>query len=352
MTTINKKLCFFLYSLEESNGTERAVVNLVNNLVNDDFDISIISLLKQNRSCDFYIDPRVKLKDLDIIEKNKIQVYFEFFFRMFKIGYFNYFIGTLVYINIILSFFSKVKKIKVIACEHVPYYHPNKIIIKIRRYMYKSTYKIVCLNECEAIHFRKYFHNVVIIPNTINIRYKKTKIEHNIILCVSRFSHEKGIDLLLNILSDFYKNKSNLIYQTHIIGDGPLFNEIKNNLYLSGFEKNIKLLGRISNVEEYYKLSDVVVVPSRYEGFGLVIAEAMSFGVPVVSFNVPTGPKYIINDGVNGYLIPPFDISLFSEKLSLLLNNKEQLSKFSKNTKFSLNKFSSLNVVILWKNIL
>jgi glycosyltransferase involved in cell wall biosynthesis len=76
-------------------------------------------------------------------------------------------------------------------------------------------------------------------------------------------------------------------------------------------------------VKEEYLSSSIFVLPSRFEGFGLVIIEAMSCGLPVISFDCENGPRNIISDGENGFLVRPFDINDFADRVVQLIQDED-----------------------------
>ena len=76
------------------------------------------------------------------------------------------------------------------------------------------------------------------------------------------------------------------------------------------------------SVEEGYLRSSILVQPSRTEGFGLVIVEAMACGLPVIAFDCENGPRSILADGEEGYLIPAFDVELFADRLKRLMSDE------------------------------
>ena len=92
---------------------------------------------------------------------------------------------------------------------------------------------------------------------------------------------------------------------------------------LSIDKKRCHLNSSVVDVNEVYLKSSILVQPSRTEGFGLVILEAMAYGLPVISFDCENGPRSIISDGENGFLIPPFDVDLFSVRLVQLMNDED-----------------------------
>lgn len=157
-----------------------------------------------------------------------------------------------------------------------------------------------------------------------NIR-KSYKLENsNIVLFVGALDkahYFKGVEYLLIAFSKIESNSMYLI----VIGDGDLRDYYKKLSEKLGIAERILFVGRISEDElsKYYALSDLVVLPSiaRGEAFGLVLLEAMASGKPVIASNLP-GVRTVIDDSVNGYLVPPKDVEELASKISFLLENK------------------------------
>jgi glycosyltransferase involved in cell wall biosynthesis len=126
------------------------------------------------------------------------------------------------------------------------------------------------------------------------------------ILFVGRFDRQKGVDVLLRAVSEL----KDQVFAC-IVGDS-----VVDNLPVASDAENVRLCGWLSpaQLEAYYQSADVVVIPSRWEGFGLVAAEAMRAGLPVIASNVG-GLTEIVDDGVTGILIPTDDEKVLVQTL-------------------------------------
>lgn len=140
---------------------------------------------------------------------------------------------------------------------------------------------------------------------------------------VARLSREKGIDILLEAFALMHKNYQQT--QLLIVGDGSQIDELKTLAQRLEISEAITWTGLLSWQEAIgcLGLMDVVVVPSRFEGFGLTAAEAMACGKAVVASRVG-GLEEIIKDDVNGMLVQPEDSSSFYHVMTTLLRNKER----------------------------
>lgn len=98
-----------------------------------------------------------------------------------------------------------------------------------------------------------------------------------------------------------------------IIGDGPERDALRRQIEDAGLERQVSLLPATANVADYYRQASLYLMTSRYEGLPMVLIEAMSFGLPLVAYDCKTGPAELIDDGVNGYLVPDDDAAAFSE---------------------------------------
>jgi glycosyltransferase involved in cell wall biosynthesis len=135
--------------------------------------------------------------------------------------------------------------------------------------------------------------------------------------------NQKGLDILLKAMPHILKEHDVVL---NIIGDGPLLEYYKRLSKELAIDKHVRFLGFIeySKMPEYYSASDLFVFPSRRESFGLVLAEAMASGLPVVSTNVTAIPE-VIKDGETGILVPPNDPEKFAKAVNSLLNDPQRM---------------------------
>ncbi len=112
-----------------------------------------------------------------------------------------------------------------------------------------------------------------------------------------------------------------------------------------------RLHGVLSDVKKEYPNASLLVLPSRTEGFGLVLLEAMAFGVPVVAFDCGSGPSSIISDGDNGFLVRPFDIKGFAEKMMQLMENGGLRRTMGSNGVQKAQQYSIDKIGLQWKQL-
>ena len=143
-------------------------------------------------------------------------------------------------------------------------------------------------------------------------------------------------------------NKTSDQYQSKTAKKEPY----KKQMVELGIDPNrYHLYGPISDVKKEYLSSSVFVLPSRFEGFGLVIIEAMACGVPVVAFDCENGPRSIIADGETGFLIPPFDINAFAEKVMLLISDIELRKQVGMNAQEAACQYDIDRIGKQWKHL-
>ncbi len=154
--------------------------------------------------------------------------------------------------------------------------------------------------------------------------YKRTNNE--IILgSAGRLSKQKGQKYLIDIAKKL-KSK-NINFKILIAGEGELNNELRSYAKKLKVENEVVFLGFVENIKSFMNSIDIFLLTSLWEGFGYVIVEAMACNKPVVAFNVSSNPE-IITDNETGFLINNFDIDKFTDKIELLINNKELREKF------------------------
>ena len=115
--------------------------------------------------------------------------------------------------------------------------------------------------------------------------------------------------------------------------------KLKAQLSEMGTSTNIELAGTQKDVESYLLKSKIFAFTSSSEGFPNVVGEAMSAGLPVISYDCVAGPSDMIEDGVNGYLVPVFDDELFKQRLLELMDDEEKREKMGQKAKESIRRF-------------
>ena len=145
-------------------------------------------------------------------------------------------------------------------------------------------------------------NNVVTIPDPLSLSPTTiSPLTEKRVVAIARYSHEKGIDLLLKAWSVVEKQISDWRLDVYGDGDRTPYEQLIDDLKIN--RKSCQLHGRTDDVEKEYCNSSIFVLSSRFEGFGMVLTEAMACGLPVVSFDCPWGPRSIITNGEDGLLV-------------------------------------------------
>lgn len=143
-----------------------------------------------------------------------------------------------------------------------------------------------------------------------------------------RLVEQKGQHFLIDIAEKLKAN--GVSFKIKIAGDGPLFNELSEKIKAKNLTNEIELLGFVEDMKNFMKNIDVFVSTALWEGFGFVLAEAMTQQKPVLAFNLSSNPE-LVKDGENGYLIEPENTTQFTEKLAGLISNAELRETMGKN---------------------
>lgn len=179
--------------------------------------------------------------------------------------------------------------------------------------------KMVVLTD-SALNDWPELDNVVKIPDALPFKIDgKSDLSAKRVISIGRYAYDKGNDLLLQAWKIIEKRF--LDWTLDIYGNGDKEPYQKQMVDLGIEPDRCRLYGPISDVKKEYLSSSVFILPSRFEGFGLVIIEAMACGVPVVAFDCENGPRSIIADGETGFLIPPFDVKALAEKVMRLISD-------------------------------
>jgi len=174
--------------------------------------------------------------------------------------------------------------------------------------------------------------------------------KEKMVLAVGRLSYQKGFDMLLDI---WYQTKCRDDgWKLVIIGQGELLEQLETKKEFLGISSSVEILPANPQIESLYARSSLYVMSSRWEGLPLVLIESTSAGLPIVSFDCETGPRDIVKNGYNGYLVECFNLSDFASIIDKLCEDKELMRKMSDNSRVKSLEFNLESIIKQWNNIL
>ena len=352
------KISIVVADITFKGGIERVTCNLANDFL-ENYEVEIISFFKSNENINYNLKDQIKVKYItDKIYEGKpgsMKRLIKFIKVFFKINFYlkkqeiNFIISQGMPVALILFPLNFMKK-KVIACEHVHYDYYNKIIKWLRNRLYKYYHKVVVLTSKDKEKFERKLNNVKCIPNYISkISKKKSLLNNKVIISVGRLEEQKGYDILIDICSNILPNYPE--WKLKIFGEGNLKKELENQIIQKKIEKQILLMGTTNEIEKEYLKSDIYVMSSRFEGMPMVLLEAQSYGLPIVSFNCPNGPSDIVENEVNGYLVENFNQKQMEEKIEMLVKNENIKWSMGENGRKSIENFSKEKILEKWQSL-
>lgn len=223
----------------------------------------------------------------------------------------------------------------------------------LRQFLYPRAERVAFLtDEARQQMAPRIRRHSVVIPNPVSVEYKSSSVQgqNRQVIGMGRFTREKGFDLLISAfaaLTSIHPEWNLVIY-----GDGPLRNELAAQVESLGLADRVRLPGRTKTPGEAMRAADIFVLASRREGFGMVLCEAMACGVPVVSFDCPSGPRTIIRDGIDGILVPPQDVASLTAVLDRLIRSPDERARLGAAAPAVLERFGTPAVIHAWDLLL
>ena len=196
----------------------------------------------------------------------------------------------------------------------------------LMRASYPALDAVVTLTEDDAEQYRALLPSTYVeaIPNAVpeGRSHQTTDVIHaSTVVAAGRLTAQKGFDLLIRAWA--VASRDNPGWRLHIHGTGPDRRLLRNLIVELGVEERTTLMGHTDDMSSVFTSAGLFVLSSRYEGFPMVMLEAMSHGLPIVAFDCPTGPAELVEDGVTGRLVSPGATAELATTMSDLLRQPE-----------------------------
>lgn len=190
----------------------------------------------------------------------------------------------------------------------------------------------------------------VVIPNPLPVFPDEAQPRKKPqILCVGTLSHNKGQDLLIEAWARIAARHPEWSVQVYGYGDPAPWIALAAD---SGVAGRIEFHQPVADIAAKYRDASLLVLPSRSEGFGMVLLEAMSLGTPCISFDCPSGPGDILTNGVDGILVPPGDVVGLANAMEDLINDPARREALAYQARISSGKYAIEEIAQRWHELL
>jgi glycosyltransferase involved in cell wall biosynthesis len=270
--------------------------------------------------------------------------------------------------SIVLAILSiGIRRERLIGSERIypPMERPSIAVSFLRRIFFHRLDFVVVQSKISADWYQSAIKlpasKLVVIPNVVKqpvvdlVRFPLIDISHDqirqsTIACVGRLTDQKGFDYALRTLNLIHSEDPSV--HLVIVGQGPLQCYLQDMAVRLRLQNSVSFLSPVSNLNVIFDSADVFFLPSRFEGFPNVLAEAMSYGLASVAFDCPTGPSDLIESGDNGFLCEVGDITTAATLLTRLLRDQSLRRLIGQRAKKVSSTYSSQIVGKMWYNLL
>lgn len=324
-----------------SGGAERVISSLANHwAINNNCELHIVIFTSVK---DFYdINSKVKIHRIEVSSKFSKKI-----IKLFKLLIELRILIKCIEPDICLSFIresniitllaSRGLNTKVIISERDS---PNALVSRLYSYLRKKLYPFSDGIIVQTEDYKKFVVNTIgdlnieVIPNPVRNIITTVDSRENIIISVGRLIPSKGHSYLIDAFS---KCKMQENWKLVILGDGLLKDTLDAQIRALNLSNQIQLMGAVKDVDYWLSRASIFAFTSLSEGFPNALAEGMSASLPCVSFDCITGPKELIEDGKNGYLVDLYDVENFAKKLDILMESKSLRQRLGKYAKYTVN---------------
>lgn len=351
---IPPRVVFVVYNIYGTGGTVRTVTNFANYLFEKGYHVEVISLRRTKVNPDMGLHHAIRVyslldhtrpatlferllkgrrsrlvhKDSDLYEQINLLMDIRLISRLRQVTA-DIVIPTFPGLVPICNRFSR-RKTKVLAMEHQYYAAHKPSIQKLIRQEYPKADGLTVLSDKDVRDQSKFSQCVYKLPNGVvpPAAFAPGKARIPRIVALGRFARWKRFDILIDafaMLKDEFPG-----WELHLFGDGEVKQELIQQVSRLGLSSLVKMRGITTKSVWEIGHGEICAVPSEHEPFGMVLIEAFAAGRPVVAFDVETGPKEIIDDGVTGLKAKPLNVADFADKLRVLMSSPELREKMGR----------------------
>lgn len=345
-------------------GAERILTLKLNHFIEFyDYDVHLLTTEQKNKKPVYFLNSKIKSKDLEINYHRELSYFHPK--NLFK---------SIIHFYKLKKEIKRIKPDVIISLSYSPdqYFLPiiEKRIPKLKEFHssnnnYKPSFlratldkmfvkydALIVLNETEKSYYTN--KNKIVIPNFTDFKPNPVEIfkRQKIVIAAGRIAPVKQFDKLIEIWKGISLDYPE--WKLKIFGDGDpvILKKINQLIEEYNLTETAFVLPSTNNIQEEMQKASVFALTSYEECFPMVLLEAQACSLPIVSFDCPNGPRYIINNNSDGILVEKNNIEEFRKALRLLLNDQELRIKFGNNARNNVQKFSKEKVMQKWSDVI
>ncbi len=362
-----KKIAIFVLDITLRGGIERFIANLSQMLEGPSVNITIYSLHKTHDEPLYELPTGTKIVYLTEFKFINFIYKFVTLYGCIKLCFINSLkdsdvtlISTHPIIGIYLYFINKSMLRKTIASEHSTYAAHNVLVRALRVIAYKKVKFVVTQTTNGVSKFKKFGINVVKIPNPCTQFFdgyqwsKKTPNEKKILVCLSvaRLEEVKQLEHYIKAARLVKNELNNNEVVFKLVGSGPLGKDLESMVIKEGVFDIFTIYPASKDVNSHYINSDIYIICSKSEAFPMTMLEAMSYGLPVISYENLIGPSEIVKNNINGQLVLQDSPKGIAEQILKYYHNKKSLEVSSEGALKTAKEFDVQSICSKWKRII
>lgn len=369
------RIIYCIAGTYNSGGMERVLTNKANYLVNQGHDVIIVTTDQRGQDSFFLLDKRIVCYDLGInYEKNNGKSFInKLLYYPFKQWKHKKRLTNLLnnlHADIVVSMFcNDISILPQINDGSKKVLEAHFSRFKRLQYGRKGLWKLAdewrSKNDERVVsHFdrfvvltkedRKYWGNIPnmqVIPNARTYTFNQpAKLDNKTVIAVGRYNYQKGFDRLIEAWSLVCRKIDD--WQLGIIGDGDLRQDLLCQIAKKGLNGKVVLKKMSSDeMKDAYLNASIFALSSRYEGLPMVLLEAQAAGLPCVSFACKCGPKDVIDDGVNGFLVDDEDVRGLADRLLYLIEHDDLRKRMGESAYQNSERYAEEAIMRRWQNL-
>lgn len=365
------KIAFLIGSLANAHGVERTLVDKANYMALNGHTVSMLTYEQGQHQIAFPLSEKVEHVDLDcrffILYKYSFLVRQFKAFKLkalFKKRLLSFIRDSQIQVLVVTTYsqefmggvMSVSNEVPVVVESHSAFIYDNhgkSALNYLRSFLLIHTIKkcnlLIALTKGDATDWKRYVHNVKTVPNPLSYYCDDTtnlvRIDKRIV-CAGRLYSPKRFDRLIRAFAKIAVHCPD--WYVDIYGDGEDRGKLESLIKDLSMEDRIFLRSKTNDIFKEFKSSQFCVISSDFEGFSLVLIEAMGCGLPVVSTACPYGPMELIDDGVTG-LLSSLDVDDLAEKIEWMTKHDSERRMMGKNAHSAASQYKIEKVMEKWE---